>query len=314
MFQKQSLTMAVAGLWCSLPSPSLAFPIGAALSAASVSGTTVPFSGMMTRKGCFRRRLPQQQQQQQQQHGRSGYSSLTLKPRANERVRPISMALPTSRRASIAIFTAGMLFGCCISSPVSANIRLYRTVPDIPKSMFKNHATLNGNVVTVSDGDSIRVRHKPNIPLPLPNRDMTGKKNSEETLQIRLYAVDCPEVAHFGNPAQPFSAEAKAFTKEALQGKPVKIKLLSMDQYNRAVCRVQYGKWPFRKDISAELLKNGLGVVYRQGGAEYDGREESLTECENSAKSRKEGVWSRSNGETPAQYKARIKQQQPAAS
>lgn len=38
----------------------------------------------------------------------------------------------------------------------------------------------------------------------------------------------------------------------------------SMQQYNRAVCRVQYGSWPFRKDISAELLKHGLGVVYRQ--------------------------------------------------
>lgn len=37
---------------------------------------------------------------------------------------------------------------------------------------------------------------------------MQGKK-SEETLQIRLYAVDCPEVAHFGNPAQPLSTEAK---------------------------------------------------------------------------------------------------------
>lgn len=37
---------------------------------------------------------------------------------------------------------------------------------------------------------------------------MEGKR-SEETLQIRLYGVDCPEVAHFGNPAQAFSAEAK---------------------------------------------------------------------------------------------------------
>lgn len=54
----------------------------------------------------------------------------------------------------------------------------------------------------------LQVRHKPNIPLPLPGRAMEGK-NSEETLQIRLYAVDCPEVAHFGNPAQPFSKEAK---------------------------------------------------------------------------------------------------------
>ena len=53
-----------------------------------------------------------------------------------------------------------------------------------------------------------QVRHKPNVPLPLPGRKMEGKR-SEETLQIRLYAVDCPEVAHFGNPAQAFSAEAK---------------------------------------------------------------------------------------------------------
>lgn len=56
--------------------------------------------------------------------------------------------------------------------------------------------------------NAIQVRHKPTIPLPLPGRKMEGKK-SEETLQIRLYAVDCPEVAHFGNPAQPLSAEAK---------------------------------------------------------------------------------------------------------
>ncbi|CAM9397315.1 unnamed protein product [Hapterophycus canaliculatus] len=86
----------------------------------------------------------------------------------------------------------------------------------------------------------------------------------------------------------------------------------SPKKYNRAVCRVEYGSWPFRKDISAELIKNGLGVVYRQGGAEYDGREESLTEYENSAKESKAGLWSQSNGETPAQYKARIKKQQPA--
>lgn len=54
------------------------------------------------------------------------------------------------------------------------------------------------------------------MPLPLPGRDMEGKKKSEQTLQIRLYAVDCPEVAHFGNPAQPFSAEAKAVSIVAI--------------------------------------------------------------------------------------------------
>ena len=38
-------------------------------------------------------------------------------------------------------------------------------------------------------------------------------KISEETLQVRLYAVDCPEIAHFGNPLQPFGEEAKQVGK-----------------------------------------------------------------------------------------------------
>lgn len=59
------------------------------------------------------------------------------------------------------------------------------------------------------------MRHKPT--LPLPGRKMKGKR-SEETLQIRLYAVDCPEVAHFGNPAQPFSEEAKQVGEGTLIG------------------------------------------------------------------------------------------------
>eukprot|EP00904_Undaria_pinnatifida_P013530 jgi/Undpi1/9307/HiC_scaffold_26.g11765.m1 len=205
-----------------------------------------------------------------------------------------------------------MVFGGCMSSPVSSNFRLYRTVPDIPKKMFDNHATMSGTVVSVADGDSIRVRHKPNINLPLPGREMVGKK-SKETLQIRLYAVDCPEVAHFGNPAQAFSAEAKELTKNALQGENVKLTLLSMDQYNRAVCRVQYGRFPNRKDASVELLKNGLAVVYRQRGAEYDGREKMLSDVEATAKGKKLGVWSKKGGETPAQYKARIKREKAAS-
>lgn len=53
-------------------------------------------------------------------------------------------------------------------------------------------------------------------------------------------------------------------------------------------------------------------ALFGQGGAEYDGRKEKLTEHENFAKSNKEGLWAQSDGETPAQYKARIKREQPA--
>lgn len=50
-----------------------------------------------------------------------------------------------------AVFAAGSRMTLTLGMPAC------RTVPDIPKSMFKNHASLKGDVVTVSDGDSIRV-------------------------------------------------------------------------------------------------------------------------------------------------------------
>ncbi|CAN0133083.1 unnamed protein product [Ascophyllum nodosum] len=222
--------------------------------------------------------------------------------------RVVTMALPKlpNRSASAALFAAGVVFGCYFSGSMTANFRLYRTVPDIPKSMFQERASISGTVISVSDGDSIRVRHRPTIPLPLPGRKMEGKI-SEETLQVRLYAVDCPEIAHFGNPLQPFGEEAKQFTKDAVQGQVVRLKLLRLDQYKRAICKVEHGTWPFRKDVSEELLERGLGVLYRQGGAEYDGQKEHLAQIESKAKEKREGLWQHTKGETPAQYKARIR-------
>ena len=41
--------------------------------------------------------------------------------------------------------------------------------------------------------------------------------------------------------------------------------LVSRDQYARAVCSVSYPGlfWPLRKDLSEELLREGLAVIYR---------------------------------------------------
>lgn len=43
------------------------------------------------------------------------------------------------------------------------------------------------------------------------------------------------------------------------------MKLLSRDQYARAVCSVSYPGlfWPLRKDLSEELVREGLAVIYR---------------------------------------------------
>ncbi|CAM9657496.1 unnamed protein product [Discosporangium mesarthrocarpum] len=190
---------------------------------------------------------------------------------------------------------------------VTSSFSLYRTVGDLPNQFFTKNTTVKGIVKTVSDGDTIRVRHVPKIKLPIPGRSMEGKKVSEETLMIRIYAVDTPEIAHFGKPAQPFGAEAKEFTTKNLLGKQVEVKLLSKDQYERAVAKVTYGRWPFRKDISKELIKNGLATLYRQGGAEYDGCLNTLDGEEAAAKAGKVGLWGKAGLETPAEYKARMK-------
>ena len=61
-------------------------------------------------------------------------------------------------------------------SSASAVTPTFRTVPDIPRSMFKDHASLKGKVITVSDGDSIRVR---------PNK--TKREKNAERVYVFMY-------------------------------------------------------------------------------------------------------------------------------
>ena len=56
--------------------------------------------------------------------------------------------------------------------------------------------------------------------------------------------------------------------------------------------------------LAEELLKNGYAVVYREGGAEYDGKKAHFEKLELSAKRRKVGIWSQKGYiEKPSDYK-----------
>ena len=44
------------------------------------------------------------------------------------------------------------------------------------------------------------------LPTPISKADYTGGLK-EHTLAVRLYAIDAPETAKFGNPGQPFAEE-----------------------------------------------------------------------------------------------------------
>ena len=58
---------------------------------------------------------------------------------------------------------------------------------------------------------------------------------SARTLNIRLAGIDCPEGAAFGQPGQPYHAEAKQYLSDLTKGKLVSFTLLRLDQYSRAV-------------------------------------------------------------------------------
>lgn len=184
----------------------------------------------------------------------------------------------------------------------------YQTAGDIPAIAFDEKRSIYGRVEKIVDGDTFRIRHYPFYPLGLKSR-FDGRL-SDNTIAIRIYAVDCPEVAKFGNKAMPMADEATAFTRRLVDKKVVRVKLLRRDQYNRVVGKVFVKSWiPFRKtDLTLQLAERGYATLYTGGGAEYDDKRELIEKKIATAKKKKRGIWKNSGDfETPAEYKRRIK-------
>jgi endonuclease YncB( thermonuclease family) len=188
----------------------------------------------------------------------------------------------------------------------------FDTVSMIPDEYFRApHQSLYGFTERILDGDTIRIRHVPGYginvftaPEPLQQRGI-----ADDTLIVRLYAVDCPETAKRKDQiSQPFGDAAKLFTADLLFHKMVKITLLRRDQYGRAVAMVEtvpaagpataarpnsinYGDGSILlvnayddtknkgMDVSMELARRGLAELYTGGGAEYNVRIQFAAGC-----------------------------------
>ena len=113
---------------------------------------------------------------------------------------------------------------------------------------------------SVGDADNFRLYHTPGfgwrwpikfriIPSKTKGNLYNLKQSStkfrsdlkDQTIHIRIAGVDAPEAAHFGRPAQPYSAEALAWLKNAIEGKMVYCQLIQRDQYSRIVCFAIFG-------------------------------------------------------------------------
>lgn len=182
-------------------------------------------------------------------------------------------------------------------------------VLDIPSGYFGPTARiLKGRAVSITDGDTIRFLHVPTWFHPNKINKSKKEKLSTTCLPIRLCTFDTPETAKFGKPGQLFGDDAKAYLTQLLENKVVKLRLLSKDQYGRAVAQVYTGRWPARKFVDEQMLKAGLGEVYQGMGAVYGPLGLKIyLDMEQKAKKKKIGIWSQKNRESAADFKKRTK-------
>lgn len=202
----------------------------------------------------------------------------------------------------VSAFLAGIKIG-----KMETSFKRYCDVSDIPSRYFGAKAPcMSGRVASVSDGDTLRIYHT-------PTRFHTSKllktqKLSEHTLPIRVCTIDTPETEKFGKPGQPFGKEAKAELQRLVENKRVKVRLLSKDQYGRAVGQVFAPRWFSRQCVDEILLKAGLAEVYQGMGAVYGPRgKEYYLALEDKARKARKGIWSQSKRESAADYKKRMK-------
>lgn len=202
---------------------------------------------------------------------------------------PRSSELPASRRA-VLISSSSLLL--LLETPDVASafwvnpFRRLDTVGAIPPSYFKEHVSIYAYTERVIDGDTLRVRHIPGYPLLQRSSSKDKKKHglAEETLILRLYGIDCPELAKSKNAtAQPFALKAKEFTTQAVNQQMVKVTLLRKDRYGRAIAKVEtlpaaFGFLSSPKDLSMALARQGLAQLYTGGGAEYNVRTPAANE------------------------------------
>ena len=119
---------------------------------------------------------------------------------------------------------------------------------------------ISGQVIEVYDGDTVTVLTSNNI-----------------KYRIRFYAIDAPEAA------QSFGTESRDALREKILGKNVSVKVVSVDQYQRAVGRVMIGS----RDINLEMVQEGMAWYY----SAYAPRQYDFFEAELNARKNRIGLW-----------------------
>lgn len=138
--------------------------------------------------------------------------------------------------------------------------------------------SFTGEVVGVSDGDTIKVLHN-----GYPEK-------------IRLARIDCPEHN------QAFGQRAKQFTSDCCFTKTVTVLDSDHDRYGRTIGEIILPALPgepYRRSLNVELVRAGLAWWYRK----YAPNAPDLQELENQARDNRLGLWSEPNPMPPWDFR-----------
>jgi endonuclease YncB( thermonuclease family) len=101
----------------------------------------------------------------------------------------------------------------------------------------------------VIDGDTLAV----NLPDAVSSAAIT---------HVRLWGIDCPEMAHFGDPEEPWAREAEKFAQAMLKGHRVRLFLephQPRDSFGRVLAHVEMAG--DGRLLNEALLEEGLATA-----------------------------------------------------
>lgn len=151
--------------------------------------------------------------------------------------------------------------------------------------------SIDGTVIKVADGDTITVQ------------DSLGTK-----VKVRLYGIDAPETeksnkrtGRVSKPGQPHGQEAHAALAGKVDRQRVRLDVMNIDRYKRAVALV----WLGGRNVNREMVSEGYAWAYRHyldraHASEYLGAEEA-------ARRVRRGLWQEANPLPPWEFRKALR-------
>lgn len=112
-------------------------------------------------------------------------------------------------------------------------------------------------------------------------------------IYCRIYGIDAPEKK------QAFGKVSTDFLKQLIEGKQVKMDLVDIDRYGRAIVKIYFDK----KDVSLLMIKTGNAWHYKA----FSEKETDYAGAQIFAQKKRVGLWKSKNPTAPWDYRNKNK-------